>query len=160
MRRHHHDERGGQTMEFADFYADAKDDCLRAVVAATGDRQLAEDLVAEAFAKAWASWRSVQRHPAPRAWVVRTALNIRISWWRRRRREVPWTGADVPGDAEGEPGGVLLGDRRIAVALRGLPPRQREVVLLRVYADLDIESTARALKITPGTVATHFARAK
>jgi RNA polymerase sigma-70 factor (ECF subfamily) len=74
--------------EFAEFYASAKDDCLRAVLASTGDRQAAEDLTAEAFARAWAAWRTVSRHPAPRAWVVRTALNMRVSWWRRRRREV------------------------------------------------------------------------
>jgi RNA polymerase sigma-70 factor (ECF subfamily) len=35
--------------------------------------QLAEENVAEAFARAWASWRKVSRHPAPRAWVVHTA---------------------------------------------------------------------------------------
>jgi predicted RNA polymerase sigma factor len=40
-----------------------------------GDLTLAEDLVAEAYARAWASWRKVSRHPAPPAWVVCTALN-------------------------------------------------------------------------------------
>lgn len=54
-----------------------------------GDRDAAQDLVDEAFARAWASWRTVSRHPAPAAWVVRTALNVSISRWRRRRREVP-----------------------------------------------------------------------
>jgi DNA-directed RNA polymerase specialized sigma24 family protein len=33
------------------------------------------------------SWRKVRRHPAPRAWVVRTALNTGASWWRRRHGE-------------------------------------------------------------------------
>jgi RNA polymerase sigma-70 factor (ECF subfamily) len=61
---------------------------LRVVPASVGDRHLAEDLVAEAFARAWARWRTVSRHPAPRAWVVRTALNARASWWRLHRREV------------------------------------------------------------------------
>jgi hypothetical protein len=57
--------------DFAEFYASAKDNCLRVVLASTGDANLAEDLVAEAFARAFASWRSVSRHPAPQAWVVR-----------------------------------------------------------------------------------------
>ena len=48
---------------------------------------LAEDQVAEAFARAWASWPKVSHHPAPRAWVVRTALNAGASWWHRRREE-------------------------------------------------------------------------
>jgi DNA-directed RNA polymerase specialized sigma24 family protein len=70
------------TPDFADFYRDAKDDCLRTVVISTGDRELAQDLVAEAFARACASWRKVARHPNPRAWVVRTALNVHTDRWR------------------------------------------------------------------------------
>jgi DNA-directed RNA polymerase specialized sigma24 family protein len=50
------------------------------VVAVVGSPQLAEDQVAEAFTKAWMSWRKVRHHPAPRAWVVRTALNTGASW--------------------------------------------------------------------------------
>jgi DNA-directed RNA polymerase specialized sigma24 family protein len=60
---------------FAEFFDASWDPCLRAVAATTGDLQLAEDQVAEAFARAWVSWRKVSCHPAPRAWVVRTALN-------------------------------------------------------------------------------------
>ena len=90
--------------EFTGFYAAAKDDCLRIVLVSVGDRQLAEDLVAEAFTRAWMSWRRVRGHPAPRAWVVRTALNAHVSWWRSRRPEVPraWTGPptrSAPGPA-------------------------------------------------------------
>jgi DNA-directed RNA polymerase specialized sigma24 family protein len=75
------------TPDFADFYRDAKDDCLRTLVISTGDRELAQDLVAEAFARACASWRKVARHPNPKAWVIRTALNVHTDRWRRRRRE-------------------------------------------------------------------------
>src|SRR5580693_96133 len=77
------------SLDFAEFYREVKDDCLLAVVVSTGERDTAQDLVAEAFARAWASWPSVSRHPAPAAWVVRTALNAGVSRWRRRRREVP-----------------------------------------------------------------------
>ena len=80
---------GTQGLDFAEFYRDVKDECLFAVVVSVGDRDTAQDLVAEAFARAWASWRTVSRHPAPAAWVVRTALNAGISRWRRRHREVP-----------------------------------------------------------------------
>ena len=77
-------------LEFTQFYRSDRDRCLRAVMVGVGDRQLAEDLVAEAFTRAWMSWQKVSRHPAPCAWIVRTALNIRVSWWRRRRRSAPW----------------------------------------------------------------------
>jgi DNA-directed RNA polymerase specialized sigma24 family protein len=72
--------------EFTEFYTSAKDDCLRIVLVSVGDRQLAEDLVAEAFTRAWMSWRKLREHPVPRAWVVRTALNTQVSWRRRRLR--------------------------------------------------------------------------
>lgn len=143
-------------MEFADFYASAKDDCLRTVLISTGDRQLAEDLVAEAFARAWASWRKVASHPAPRAWVVRTALNIRVSWWRRRRREVT---LDQAGAGACAPAGDSQIDEVVMAALRRLPLRQRQVVALRLLLDLDTARTAAVLGISPGTVSAHLARA-
>jgi RNA polymerase sigma-70 factor (sigma-E family) len=142
--------------EFAEFYRSAKDGCLRAVYAACGDLALAEDLTSEAFARAYASWRKVAAHPAPRAWVVRTALNTHVSWWRRRRREVPWQpGLDPARDG---PDGPAL-DARVLAALKELPRRQREVVALRVFLDLDTETTARELGIAPGTVTAHLSRA-
>src|SRR6516165_6738557 len=93
---------GPRRVDFTEFYAASRDDCLRAVVAITGDWATAEDIVAEAFARAWASWRRVGRHPAPRAWVVRTALNLGTSSWRRRRHEVPGS-LDTLATAAGAP---------------------------------------------------------
>jgi RNA polymerase sigma-70 factor (sigma-E family) len=145
-----HDETG-----FAEFFRASWDPCLRAVAASTGDMQLAEEQVAEAFARAWASWRKVSRHPAPRAWVVRTALNAGASWWRRRGRELPLARHDIA--AAGSHGTGL--DAAVLTALRRLPARQREVVVLRVFLDLDIETTARQLGIAPGTVRAHLSRA-
>jgi RNA polymerase sigma-70 factor (ECF subfamily) len=142
--------------DFTEFYRAAGDGCLRAVYAACGDRALAEDLTAEAFARAYASWSKVSRHPAPRAWVVRTALNTRVSWWRRRRREVAWDETLDPAH-EGRAGEQL--DAQVLTALRALPRRQREVVALRIFLDLDTETTARELGIAPGTVTAHLSRA-
>ena len=68
-----------ETADFARFYAESRDDCLRTVLASVGDLDRARELVDEAFARAWASWRKVGRHPAPRAWIVRTALNAGVS---------------------------------------------------------------------------------
>ena len=141
--------------EFADFFHASWDPCLRAVAASTGDVLLAEDQVAEAFARAWVSWRKVSRHPAPRAWVVRTALNAGASGWRRRSRERPLADHDVAA-----PDCPVTGvDAAVLSALRRLPARQREVIALRVFLDLDIETTATQLAIAPGTVRAHMFRA-
>lgn len=144
-----------ERLEFTGFYAAARDDCLQIVLVTVGDRQLAEDLVAEAFTRAWASWRTVRRHPAPRAWVVRTALNLSVSWWRRRRREIALGGRDLaaPGGGGSGPDGEML------AVLRRLPVRQQQVIILRVFFDLDARATAHALGIAPGTVGVHLHRA-
>jgi RNA polymerase sigma-70 factor (sigma-E family) len=140
--------------EFAEFYAGAKDDCLRMIMVSVGDRQLAEDLVAEAFTRAWMSWRTVRSHPSPQAWVVRTALNVHVSWWRRRRHEV--LAQDAPAPAAVAPAGL---DEALVRAIRTFPPRQREVITLRLFFDLDTGTTARTLGISPGTVGVHLHRA-
>jgi RNA polymerase sigma factor (sigma-70 family) len=147
-------------MDFAEFYRSAADECLRAVLVSIGDRDTAREVVDEAFARAWASWRTVSKHPAPKAWVVRTALNASISRWRRRRREVsvpdPGRVADLPAA-----GGVSAGlvDPRIMAALKRLPARQRQVVALRLILDLDTAGTAEVLGIAAGTVMAHMGRA-
>jgi RNA polymerase sigma-70 factor (sigma-E family) len=140
---------------FAGFYQANRDRCLRAVQASVGDRELAEDLVAEGFIRALMAWPKVSRHPAPEAWVVRTALNTRITWWRRRRREVPLFDADTAA----APGQESAMDVTLLAALRRLPPRQREVIALRVFLDLDTKATAAALGIAPGTVGAHLSQA-
>jgi RNA polymerase sigma factor (sigma-70 family) len=116
---------------------------------------LAEDQVAEAFARAWLSWRKVRRHPAPRAWVVRTALNTGTSWWRKRVRELPLAGHDAADPRDVDDGL----DAALLTVLRHLPDRQREVIALRVFLDLDTGTIAGHLGIAPATVRVHLSRA-
>ena len=143
-----------QQTEFAAFFQASWEPCLRTVVAVVGSAQLAEDQVAEAFARAWASWPKVGRHPAPRAWVVRTALNAGASWWRQRRRELPLADHDLTA-----PSGLDDGlDARLLTAIWRLPRRQREVIALRIFLDLDNATIARQLGIEAGTVRMHLSR--
>jgi RNA polymerase sigma-70 factor (sigma-E family) len=147
-------------LDFAEFYRRSKDECLFAVLMSVGDQDIAQDLVAEAFARAWASWRTVSKHPAPAAWVVRTALNANVSWWRRRRREVPIPDPGLVADVAVTDGAADSSlDPRVRTALMRLPARQRQVVALRVLLDLDINRTAQVLGIAPGTVQSHMGRA-
>lgn len=136
--------------EFAEFYGTQKDRCLRAAVASGMRPDQAEEAVAEAFARAWSRWSVVRRTESPAAWVVRTALNQNVSWWRKRRREVS---LDASPDIS-----VWDPDRQtdLLEAIRQLAPRQREAVVLRYLLDLDTASTARSMGVAPGTVSAHL----
>src|SRR5262249_35637991 len=124
---------GTQRLDFAEFYRRSRGECLRTVLVGVGDQDTAQDVVAEACARAWGSWRTVSRHPAPAAWVVRTALNANVSRWRRRRREVavpdPATVADLS-TIDDVPGSLI--DSQIITAVLRLPARQRQVIALRL----------------------------
>ena len=143
---------------FTDFYVSSKDACLRAMLASGADRAAAEDAVAEAFARAWSSWKSVSEHPAPTAWVMRVALNHHVSRWRRRSREVAYERHHEQRAAPEVPSAVVQ-DEVLVRALSALPARQREVVALRVFLDLDTTQTGEVLGIAPGTVTAHLHRA-
>jgi RNA polymerase sigma factor (sigma-70 family) len=150
---------GTQRPDFAEFYRRSADDCLRAVLVSVGDRDKAKDLVDEAFVRAFASWRTLSRHPTPAAWVVRTALNVNVSWWRRRRREVSVPDPGMAADLAARAAADSPVDPWIMAALMRLPARQRQVVALRLFLDLDTARTAEVLGVAPSTVKAHLARA-
>ena len=150
---------GTQRSDFAEFYRSSKDECLFTVLVSVGDQDTAQELVAEAFARAWASWRTVSKHPAPVAWVVRTALNANISRWRRAagRYQCPILARWRTFMRSRGPRRSV--DPRMMAALMRLPAWYRQTVALRLFLDLDIGHTAEALGIAPGTVQAHPGRA-
>ncbi len=151
---------GSQRLDFAEFYRQARDECLRTILVSVGDQDTAQELADEAFARACASWRKVSKHPAPAAWVVRTALNLNISRWRRRHREVAVPDIGTVADQLSAQGtGDSPVDPRIMAALLRLPVRQRQVVALRLFLDLDTGRAAEVLGVAPSTVKAHLARA-
>jgi RNA polymerase sigma-70 factor (ECF subfamily) len=87
--------------------------------------------------------------------VVRTALNTGASWWRRRRRELPLAGHDLSAPGGLDSSGL---DATLLTALWRLPPRQREVIALRIFLDLDTATIARQMGIEAGTVRMHMSR--
>jgi RNA polymerase sigma factor (sigma-70 family) len=144
--------------DFADFFAATRNGVFRVVFAATGTRTGAEDAVAEAYTRAYSRWDSVRNHPNPTAWVLRTALNVHRSVWRRLRREVLAGEPPEPLSPGGDGPAPPL-DRRVRAAVRALPRRQREVVALRLLADLSADETGAVLGVAPATVHVHLHRA-
>ena len=142
---------------FEAFFLRTRDRVLRSAQAVAGGDHDVEDAVAEAFARALARWADVSAHPAPGAWVMRTAVNLLRDRHRSRVRSLrilPRMAADQVVAAPAAPV-----DPTVLAAIRRLPERQREVLALRVLMDLSAESTAQALGISAQSVGTHLHRA-
>ena len=116
-----------------------------------GDRSSAEDVAAEALARAYARWSKVEGLAYRDAWVLRVATNLAIDTARRRPRGLPAPDLNDPADAA-----VL----RIALlaALRSLPRRQRQAVALRYLTGLPHAQVATALGISASSASTHLRR--
>lgn len=140
--------------QFSAFYEATKTPVFRAVLLArAGDRHAAEDAVAEAYERAFLRWKKLAHHPNPVAWVIRTAINHRISMWRRYGRQEP-----SQAEARIAPASDVL-DPSLMRMIRDLPQGQREVLALRVLLDFSTEQTAEVLGVKQGTVKTQLHRA-
>jgi RNA polymerase sigma-70 factor (sigma-E family) len=123
-----------------------------------GDRQTAEDVVQEAFCGLYRAWGHMSDHANALAYVRKSVLNGSRSALRRTRR-VPRP-LIIPAAASAE-ATVLAGEERreTVAALRRLPPRQREALVLRYFADLPEHETALAMGVSRGTVKSTTSRA-
>ena len=120
----------------------------------TGDWSLGEEVVQEAFVRAWRSWSNIRRQQSAPAYLRTTVINLARTGLRRRLREaMAWQDAVVP-----EHGGPVA-SVDVVRALASLPERKRECVVLRYYLDLSEAETAEALGISVGTVKSQTARA-
>jgi RNA polymerase sigma-70 factor (sigma-E family) len=117
----------------------------------TGDRASAEDAAIEALARAHVRWHRVGSLPWRDAWVLRVATHEAL---RQLPRPQPLPPA-APAVDEAE--SVAL-RQALLDALRRLPTRQREAVVLRYLADLSERDVGLALGIRQGTVKTHLHR--
>lgn len=126
---------------------------VRLAVLLVDDLPTAEDVVQEAFAKLYAGWERLRAPDAAVAYLRTAVVNGARSVLRRRRTArlfvwrtaVPEPGADAAVLRAEEHDGVLA-------ALRRLPRRQREVLVLRYWYDLSESDIAQTLGISPGTV--------
>jgi RNA polymerase sigma-70 factor (ECF subfamily) len=113
----------------------------------------AEDIAADALARALVRWPRVSQLDHPEAWVVRVATNLAIDA-TRKRRVLPVVMDPVMDPAEAAALRITL-----AVALGQLPRRQREVIALRYLAGLSEHEVAEAMGIADSSVKEHAKRA-
>jgi len=136
---------------------------IRLAIIMLGDRTAAEDVVQDAFFGLYRHWGGLS-DPANALNYVRSAVlngcrTARRARTRRDRRE----GLAAPAEPAGESAeaSVLIGEehRQVLAAIRALPDRQREALVLRFYLDMSEEEAARAMGISRGTVKSATSRA-
>jgi RNA polymerase sigma factor (sigma-70 family) len=118
-----------------------------------GDPTTAEDVAAEAMARAFAHWRKIGDQPWREGWVVRVATNLALDIARGRNRMT-----DAALAEEGREDDDVAVRLALVEAMARLPKRQREVVALRHLAGMSEAETAAALRVSTGSVKTHLHR--
>jgi RNA polymerase sigma-70 factor (sigma-E family) len=133
-------------------------DLVRLAAFIVGDRGTGEDVVQDVFVRMHQRARPVDGDLLPylRAAVVngcRNAVRRRLLIRRHAEKHAPCPPLTA------EEAAMLSEDRRqVLAALAALPPRRREVLVLRFYLELSEAETAAALGISPGTVKSTTAR--
>jgi RNA polymerase sigma-70 factor (ECF subfamily) len=147
---------------FEQLYEENAQPLLNFVLYRTGDRALAEDIVADTFLRALTSRRPVDsRRGSPRAWLFTVALNLVRDHKRRDavQQRAAEHGATNAGDAgQAAFASVERGDE-VSRALAVLGPEEREAVALRYGADLPVKEIARITGSRPATVEKRLYRA-
>ena len=138
---------------------------LRYAVVLTGDHDLAQDVVQEVLARAQVRWRRISEAESPEAYVRRMVLNEYLSWRRTWAvRHVHAAGErlvdlnDARGGIDDHAQGVVDADelwRRLATLGR----KQRAVLVLRYYEQLEDEVIADLLGCSPATVRSQASKA-
>jgi RNA polymerase sigma-70 factor, ECF subfamily len=129
-------------------YRERLPEFTRVATAITGDPDTGRDAVQDAFAKALRKRRRFRGDGRLEAWVWRIVVNAARDAGRRRRRNVA------------EPPPVEARADELGLPLELLTERQREVLFLHYYADLDYTTIAHALEVSSGTVGATLSAAR
>jgi RNA polymerase sigma-70 factor (sigma-E family) len=126
---------------------------VRLAVLMVGDQQAAEDVVQDAFLGLYRRWPALKDPDRALSYARSSVLNgCRMVLRSRFSRDKVTLAA--PDDIESAEATALLGEanREVIAALRRLPARQREAVVLRYYLDMTEDQAAQAMRVSRGTV--------
>ena len=152
---------GGDDAGFEALARAHQDRVYRWALALLGRREDARDATQEVFLRAFTGLRAWRFESRLTTWLFRMTVNVcreaRRRGWRERLKQsrflklvvIPRSAALAPGPGP-DAGSTLL---------QALPPRQRQVVLLRIYEELSVAETAAVLGIPEGTVRSNFFKA-
>ncbi len=123
------------------------------------DPAQAEEVVQDSFVAMHGSWRRLRDPEKAESYLRQAVVNRSRSGLRRRKVEAKYAPKPMPDAASAEYGAFGQLDRTAVIAaLRDLPTRQREVLVLRYYGDLSEAQIADTLGISTGAVKSHASR--
>lgn len=141
--------------EFDAFMTASWTSLYRTAVLMTGDSHLAEDLLQNTMGKVYKAWPRFSRVEHPRSYARTILANEVSSWWRKRSSsELPTGSWPDQMSTEGHDDRIAEADM-VWQALQQLKARQRAVMVLRYYEDLNGAEIAAALGISEGAVKAH-----
>ncbi|HEU5127002.1 MAG TPA: SigE family RNA polymerase sigma factor [Glycomyces sp.] len=135
--------------EFTDLYENHFSELAAQVCAYLGDATESQDLVQEAFLRAWQRWDKVGSYEEPVAWVRRVAWNLATS--RHRRNQV--VRKFLQKSSPPEPAPAASPDHvALVAALQQVPAKRRKALVLHYMADMPIAAIAASTGAKEGTV--------
>lgn len=125
-----------------------------------GNFSAAEEVVQEALTAAWRSWDRVSSYEKPGAWVRRVVISRCTDHWRRSGREERALVRLASREHGGEVVDLPEPDAELWAAVRSLPDRQAQAVVLHYMEDLSVADIAEILDCAEGTVKAHLYRGR
>jgi RNA polymerase sigma-70 factor (sigma-E family) len=149
---------GPLTLE--DLYKQHRMRLVRLALLLVDEPSTAEDVVQEAFTGLHRNWKGLRDSQAAVGYLRTAVVNGSRSVLRRRKTARDYTPPHVANARSAESLAMLTAEHQAVVkALQQLPPRQREVLVLRYYGDLSEAEIAEATGISKGTVKSTASRA-
>jgi len=142
----------------AELYDTHAGEALRLAYLLTGERELAEDLVQDAFIKVAGRFQDLRDPGAFGVYLKRTVVNLSHSTYRRRKVERTYVERESGRFREELPGPDLGERDRVWRALLQVPERQRSALVLRFYEDMSEEQIAEVMGAPKGTVKSLLSR--
>lgn len=136
----------------AALYADHAPGAVRFALLLTGDGELAQDLVQDAFIRVFGRFGDLREPGAFPSYLRRTIINLSNDYLRRKKLERAHVRSESTTGSTTTAGPDISSRDEMWRALQALPQRQRSAVVLRYYEDLSEQETADAMECSVGAV--------
>jgi RNA polymerase sigma factor (sigma-70 family) len=152
---------------------------FRCALGVVPDEGEAQDVVQEAYLRAFSRLADYRGDSALGTWLARIAFNAAVDLMRRKGRHIQWGGDDSPGDDAGPENPMThpiihsngpespdeAAERAevreiLQAAIESLPPIYRSVFILRAVEEASVDETARCLQVSDAVVRTRYLRAR